>query len=146
MKFLAVTTLKFIIPVLLLVSGAAACPPDEAQTQKVTAPVQAAWEVACKAVTTIGGQADLKWVKKILLPYYLNKKWLTKDPPKGWEKELDHIIKKCHKDEYNYCETEVYEKVVKCVKGMAGSLMLKFGATAMAYCPIIDEKFIEYGV
>lgn len=27
---------------------------------------------------------------------------------------------------------------------MAGSLMLKYGATAMAYCPILDKKFENY--
>ena len=30
-----------------------------------------------------GGPDDVKFVVKTLLPYYLNKKWLTKDPPKG---------------------------------------------------------------
>ena len=77
----------------------------------------------------------------------------------GWEKERDKIIAKCHKDTYNYCDEGHRKKVGDCVKGMADSLMvsdsmlasvricltclgvqLKYGATAMAYCPILDEK------
>ena len=30
-----------------------------------------------------GGPVDVDFVKKYILPYYLNKKWLTTDPPKG---------------------------------------------------------------
>ncbi|KIM40706.1 hypothetical protein M413DRAFT_11542 [Hebeloma cylindrosporum] len=77
-----------------------------------------------------GGQADVDWVKDNILSYYLSKEWLTKDPPKGWNGEIDKIIKKCHKDTYNYCDQGDRDKVKDCVKGMAGSLM---------YCPILDK-------
>ena len=31
-----------------------------------------------------GGQADVDWVTKIIIAYYLNKKWLSKDLPTGY--------------------------------------------------------------
>ena len=30
-----------------------------------------------------GGQVDVDFVNKNILPYYISKKWLTKDPPNG---------------------------------------------------------------
>ena len=35
-----------------------------------------------------GGPADRAFVEKIILPYYITKNWLTRDPPKG-QKYLD---------------------------------------------------------
>lgn len=87
-----------------------------------------------------GGQADLDFLNKVILPYYISKKWLSKDPPAGQnflsrlflahsgraglEAEKDKIIKKCHKNSYNYCDQKHREKLRDCVKGMAGSLMV----------------------
>ena len=82
-----------------------------------------------------------------LLPYYISKKWLTKNPPKGrkekkylesypypshsnfklppgWEKGRNKIIAKCHKNTHNYCDEGDRKKVGDCVKGMAGTLMV----------------------
>lgn len=91
-----------------------------------------------------GGQADLRFLTGHVLPYYICKEWLTRDPPKGWEKERDKIIGKCHKNVYNYCDEATQKKVGDCIKGMAGSLMLKYGATLMSYCPILDQKIQNY--
>ena len=38
-----------------------------------------------------GGLADVDFVNKQILPKYINKKWLTKLPPKG-QKYLDRTI------------------------------------------------------
>lgn len=92
----------------------------------------------------VGGQKDLDFFNRHVLPYYMSNKWLTKDPPKGWGKDKNKIIAKCHKNTYDYCKAEVQKKVGDCIKGMLGSLMLKYGATAMAYCPILDKKIQNY--
>jgi hypothetical protein len=91
-----------------------------------------------------GGQKDVDFVNREILPLFLTKTWLTKDPPKGWEKEKDKIIAKCHKNTYNYCNADHRKKAGDCVKGMVGGLMLKYGATAMAYCPILDKKIENF--
>ncbi|CAO3570159.1 unnamed protein product [Mortierella alpina] len=144
MKFFATITLKSIIPVLLLVSRVVACPPDETETVTVTVPLKTAFDNACKAVTTIGGQADLKWFSRNVLSYYITKAWLTRDPPKGLQTEWDKIIKKCHKNTYNYCDAAARDKFAACLKSLAGGLMLKYGSIAMAYCPILDKKLENF--
>ncbi|KAF9576234.1 hypothetical protein EC968_009793 [Mortierella alpina] len=138
MKILAITTIKCILPFFLLMSGVVACPPDEETTRALTAPVGKALESTCKIIKIVGTK-EINWIKTNMLPFYLNKKFLTKDPPKGLTKELDKIQKKCHKDSYNYCNEADRDKAGECVKGFAGGLMLKYGAAAMAYCPILDK-------
>ncbi|KIM79294.1 hypothetical protein PILCRDRAFT_823549 [Piloderma croceum F 1598] len=91
-----------------------------------------------------GGQADVDFVNKVVVPYYMNETWLTKAPPAGWEKERHKIVAKCHKNSYNYCLEADQNKWSDCVKGMAGSLMLKYGATAMSFCPIFNEKVANF--
>ena len=83
----------------------------------------------------------------------------------GWEKEKDKILAKCHKNTYNYCDEGHRKEMGDCVKGMAGKTMvsvvdwllclfasvllnlrlqLKYGSTAMSYCPIADKKLENY--
>ena len=40
-------------------------------------------EDICAQGIKLGGEADISFVKQNILPYYISKKWLTKDPPKG---------------------------------------------------------------
>ena len=40
-------------------------------------------EDICGQAIKPGGQADLDFVNKMILPYYISQKWLTKGPPKG---------------------------------------------------------------
>jgi len=136
----------FIIALLsLLFAAVSACPPDDEDTAKISDPLGKKFHKdICGQGIKLGGQADLDFVNKVLLPYYLSTKWLTKAPPTGWEKEVDKIVAKCHKNTYNYCIDADAKKVGDCVKGMAGSLMLKYGAVAMAYCPILDEKIAHF--
>lgn len=117
-----------------------ACPPDDEALAKVSKPLGEKFKEICDQGIKPGGQVDVDWFNRHIIPYYMSKKWLTKDPPKGWEKEKDKILAKCHKNSYNYCNAGDRKKCGDCVKGMAGSLMLKYGATAMAYCPILDKK------
>lgn len=94
-----------------------------------------------------GGQKDVDFVNKHILPYYISQKWLTKAPPKGqkyidrtsnpntllisshftcpgWDVEKNKILAKCHKNTYNYCDEGHRKKMKDCVKGVAGSLMV----------------------
>ncbi|KIM40717.1 hypothetical protein M413DRAFT_28494 [Hebeloma cylindrosporum] len=121
------------------------CPPDDEDVAKVTEPLYAKFKKdICGQGIKPGGQADVDFLNKIILPYYISKKWLTKDPPSGWAKEKDNILKKCHKNTHNYCLEKDQKSFGDCFKGMAGSLMLKYGATAMAYCPILDDKIANW--
>ena len=43
----------------------------------------------------------------------------------GWQKERDKILAKCHKNSYNYCDAGAQKAFGDCVKGMAGSLMVR---------------------
>ncbi|OBT50496.1 hypothetical protein VE04_09494 [Pseudogymnoascus sp. 24MN13] len=120
------------------------CPPDEEDVEKMSKPLWDKFKEICSQGIKPGSAEDVKFLREKVLPYYLNKKWLTKSPPNGWEREWDKIFKKCHKNGSNYCDKAVRQKAGDCVKGMAGSLMLKYGATAMAYCPILDEKLANW--
>ncbi|KAF9576235.1 hypothetical protein EC968_009794 [Mortierella alpina] len=140
MKILAITTIKCILPFFLLMSQVGACLPEEDKVRLLIAPVRKALESACK-VTKIGGAKDMDWFKTKIVPYYINKEFLTIDPPAGLKKELYKIQKTCHKDTYDYCNKADRDQAAKCVKSMAPGLILKYAAK-MSYCPIID-KIVE---
>ena len=48
-----------------------------------TRKLQSIVEDICGQGIKPGGQADVDFLNKIILPYYISKKWLTKDPPAG---------------------------------------------------------------
>ncbi|KAF9467617.1 hypothetical protein BDZ94DRAFT_1248555 [Collybia nuda] len=133
---LFITLFVSLLSTILLVH---ACPPEDELTAPIAKSLGDKFKQVCDLGIKPGGTADIKWLRTNILPYYLSKKWLTKDPPKGWQSEIDKIIKKCHKDTYNYCLDGDRSKAGDCLKGMAGSLMLKYGATLMSYCPVLDK-------
>ena len=92
-------------------------------------------EDICAQGIKLGGEADISFVKQNILPYYISKKWLTKDPPNGqkllygtiatipfsstfpgWDKERENIISKCYNPTYNYCNPDHRKKSVDCLK------------------------------
>lgn len=112
--------------------------------EKISKPLWDKFKEICSQGIKPGSAKDVKFLREKVLAYYLNKKWLGKSPPQGWEKETDKIFAKCHKNGNNYCYEAVRQKAGECVKGMAGNLMLKYGATAMSYCPIVEEKVANW--
>ena len=93
--------LNFALPFTLFLC-ITSCPPDDVQIAKISKPLGEKFNGGlfvlfpfCDEKVTIiaedicgqgikpGGATDVKFVSTVLLPYYLNKKWLTKDPPKG---------------------------------------------------------------
>ncbi|KAF8155749.1 hypothetical protein B0H34DRAFT_675887 [Crassisporium funariophilum] len=142
MRFFIATFLCFLLSVVL--EAQADCPPSDDAIQTMTTPLGAKFQEVCKLGIKPGGAADVKWVKTVLLPYYLSKSFIGTALPKGIEKEIDNILMKCHKNSYNYCTEPDRVKVASCVKGIAGSLMLKYGSTAMSYCPVLDKIVGEW--
>lgn len=102
MRFIIIAWLLFLFVVVV-----AACPPDDEDTAKISGPLGDKFKKGehwyaidiiegaspqsvfvlrldiCGQGIKPGGAADLKWVQSVLLPYYISKKWLTKEPPAG---------------------------------------------------------------
>ncbi|KIM40715.1 hypothetical protein M413DRAFT_166653 [Hebeloma cylindrosporum] len=121
------------------------CPPDPEEVANVIEPLYAKFNNdICGQGIKPGGQADVDFLNTVILPYYISKKWLTIDPPRGWEKDKDMIIAKCHKNTSNYCLEKDRKRFVDCFKRVTFTLVLKYAVKLGSYCQILDGKIANW--
>ena len=109
MYFFTILLLSF------LFAAVSACPPDDEELSIITSPLGAKFYTGQNSYTAIGsgctayisfstrsrtdicgqgikpgGQADVDFLRNNIIPYYMNKRWLTKNPPAGWYFFLCH--------------------------------------------------------